>query len=486
MGYARIIGGGPKGRYTIELDYGEATRAALLGALDVAIAGLTLKLSELEVKLAEAKAKEDEQVERIKAAQDAYIATSATLAPGSPRPDSGAIKFEMLELQKLRLLYAPLRTALQARKYELATARKRRAYWADFAATETRQAWCADFTEDAAIGSLAATVDVPGESNLLLIAPGARPWNPSDGVLTARELMSPEQVFFNAAILPGWQKFKPTYRWGTITSIDKANDTASVDLFDATSSARRLPVNQTGSLADVPIQYQTCNSACFEVGDRVIVKFNGQEWSEPRIIGFLDNPKPCDWQCWGLFNGPCFATELQPSFDAVTNVAAVYEGRIDGGEWFVFDWDPDLQQFVHTYESLDGDIVPPGTSTEETVYLSIRSGQPSNLPPGTFPAMAGYVSIFVWPHFKWQSNGAFPVPGLDLVFSRYAFAEVRITVGGSVVFNAAARSNNLVSLTGNVDPGWGAKSRSGINNRFNQAIGTALVVPVEYTLSTEE
>ena len=115
-----------------------------------------------------------------------------------------------------------------------------------------------------------------------------------DGQLWSRELLSPEQVYFNAAILPGWQKDKPTYRWGTASNIDYDNDTMTVTLSDTpTSSAQRLNVNKVSTLSDVPVEYLTCNADAFADGDRVVVQFTGQSWDDPKVIGFVDNPKQC-------------------------------------------------------------------------------------------------------------------------------------------------------------------------------------------------
>jgi hypothetical protein len=114
--------------------------------------------------------------------------------------------------------------------------------------------------------------------------------------------MTPPQAYYNAAILPGWQKFKPTYRSGVITAI--SGDTADVLLDEAKSSASDIAdiglvnvefdVNQTTTLTNVPIVYQDCNGTVFEVGDGVVVQFMSQSWSAPRIIGFLSNPKLCN------------------------------------------------------------------------------------------------------------------------------------------------------------------------------------------------
>lgn len=296
MGYAKIISGGELGRYTIELDYGASTRTAILAAVDVLIGQITTKLAAVQVKLTAADEKEAAQRVKVAEAQAEYIAQSQSVAPGSPAPSSAVFKFEVGKLTQLQIISAPLRLQKAALDFDMAQTRRRRDYWQAFNPIETREAWCTDLTEDRAAGSYVATMDIPGESALIVLAPGARAWSAGDGVLTARELMSPEQAYFNAAILPGWQKDKPTYRWGTITVLDKEASLCSVALFDAVSSAQRLPINQAGTLTGVPITYMECNADAFEVGDNVVVKFIGQDWDQPVVIGFLDNPKPCiDW-----------------------------------------------------------------------------------------------------------------------------------------------------------------------------------------------
>jgi hypothetical protein len=112
-------------------------------------------------------------------------------------------------------------------------------------------------------------------------------------LLTAREVQSPEQAFWNAAVLPGWQKWKPTYRLGTITALDVEADTASVTLDAATSSAQGLNVNQATSLTAVPVEYMTCNASAFEIGDACLVQFVGQDQAAPKVVGFKDHPKSC-------------------------------------------------------------------------------------------------------------------------------------------------------------------------------------------------
>lgn len=157
------------------------------------------------------------------------------------------------------------------------------------------EAWCADLTEDAA-GEV-KTIEVNGEfgaeGSIRVVAPQEVAPSLAAGDVVAREVQAGAQAYFNAAILPGWQKFKPTYRAGTITRVDAAANVVDVDLDTARSSAQRLEINQSGSLSDVPVRYMTCDASAFEVGDRAIVEFQSQDWTQPVVIGFVERPRGC-------------------------------------------------------------------------------------------------------------------------------------------------------------------------------------------------
>lgn len=116
-----------------------------------------------------------------------------------------------------------------------------------------------------------------------------------DGIIAPRAAMSPAQVFFNAAILPGIQKWRPTYRIGRIHDI--LGDVCAVQLEPAQSSALGLDVNLSTWLTAVPIQYRECNGAAFEEDDRVVVKFAGDPLA-PTVTGFADNPRLCGMPVW--------------------------------------------------------------------------------------------------------------------------------------------------------------------------------------------
>jgi|GEM_PF-4764971 len=162
-----------------------------------------------------------------------------------------------------------------------------------FPEDKTIEAWCADFTKD--LSGVVKTVEVPGESAAIQISPGyngAAEYVASEaGQLVPTVTQGAAQTFYNLAILPGWQKWKPTFRYGIITS--KTGDVCNVNLEAAQSSQQHLNVNQSTTLSNVQIDYMTCNGAAFSVGDVVLVKFVGQNWNEPRVIGFKKNPKPC-------------------------------------------------------------------------------------------------------------------------------------------------------------------------------------------------
>lgn len=175
------------------------------------------------------------------------------------------------------------RTALQKRKSFL------QAHMPD---DETISAWCADYTED--ISGIVGTIEVPGEDKYINIRPGyvGAMYSPlRDGILLPTVVNTPEQWFYNLAMLPGWQKWMPLYRYGVITSI--SGDVCTVSLDDIRSSQQNIAINQDSLILDVPIEYMDCNGEAFEVNDHVLISFTGQNWGSPKVIGFKENPKEC-------------------------------------------------------------------------------------------------------------------------------------------------------------------------------------------------
>lgn len=406
MGRASITNNLGLGRYRIKLDTGEARRVALVNAVNQALAIAGSKLTAAQEQVALADAQEAEARENI------TILISQIIALGNDEAAVGlARKVLAVEQQKYAKLVAqnqPVRRQCASLKDVQADLLRQRTAWESLQTITYKEAWCTDYTLSA--GGSVATIDIPGDSSLTLIAPGCRAprngdgtistaskaaalsrranelisageklsavnvrittatteetalraqvtaaqatyvatptdenykvfeaktkelatkrheianltlskqtievtigrlnqeiayWTAraasetpyaGDGALLERELTSPAQAYFNAAILPGWQKWMPTYRWGTASNVNETTNTMDVTLGPATSSAQRLNVNKENSLNSVAVEYMTCHAAAFEDGDNVIVEFTGQSFESPKVIGFLDNPREC-------------------------------------------------------------------------------------------------------------------------------------------------------------------------------------------------
>lgn len=195
---------------------------------------------------------------------------------------------------------------LNSLKMQKASVEKQKTYLEDhFPADYDISAWCADFSEDMAAGYDVKTIEVPGEVGTIQIAPGYHETTPGTGAaydISAGQMMpsvtcSPAQAYLAMALLPGYQKWKPTYRYGTITAKDDDANTANVTLEDIRSSQQDIVINQTETLENVTVDYMDCNSQAFEVDDSVLIKFTGHSWDNPVVIGFKDNPKPCATEC---------------------------------------------------------------------------------------------------------------------------------------------------------------------------------------------
>lgn len=310
MGKATIIDGGADGLYTIKIDAGAQQQASRVEAINQELTTVAERIAQAETEYLATTTAETNAMAILNVAIEAY----ASAVQADPETASTADVDRLTGAYYEASAYAAqARVRLQALMLQQRQLESDKSNLAAAPAEETREAWCVDLTEDAS-GDV-ATIEVPGEPGTVLVAPGGRAPSAGDGALLARELMTPEQAFFNAAILPGWQKWMPTFRTGTITAINSENDTADVSLDAATSSAQGLGINQAGSLSGVPIEYMECNAAAFEVGDPCVVRFDGQSWDAPKVVGFAREPKAC---------GPEFVTV------AIAQIAD-YDGTLNTG-----------------------------------------------------------------------------------------------------------------------------------------------------------
>jgi len=259
MGKGEIISEDGQGQYTIDVLYDRSKYDAIIADLDDRIAVLTAEIADLQTQLA-------------------------------GDPDN-----------------VGLQTKLKFAKVHKLSAEKRKEYMQDNAPETSRKTvWCADYTTG--LTGIVGTLELPGngDAGTVQIAPGfdddAAYSQADHGIMTHAVTESPAAAFYNLAMLPGWQRWRPLFRRGTILSIDRDLGTATVRIEDATSfgpiNAVELDVNESDSdLEDVPFDYMSCDHAAFAEDDEIVVKFRGQAdgdgWTDPVIIGFQTNPKMC-------------------------------------------------------------------------------------------------------------------------------------------------------------------------------------------------
>lgn len=185
-------------------------------------------------------------------------------------------------------------TKLKLTKASLLATQK---YLQDLATKINTTGWCVDVTED--MTGTVGTIEVPGERGSFVNLHSDNVHTPArDGQLEKAGAGKTAGVIWNLAMLPGWQKWKPTYRYGTITALTIAETEGGTDYCDVTleasvSTQQTLDVNQTTTLSNVEIDYMDCNGAGFKVGDIVVVQFISQNWDSPKVIGYKTEPKYC-------------------------------------------------------------------------------------------------------------------------------------------------------------------------------------------------
>ena len=288
VGQGSVTGHRGDALYDILFDYGTAYVSSVITRIDRDVEALDTSIADLQSKRSAIQA----TLSPLLANVDALIANVADAANDQQREiavtavnDATKIALEAgFALPKIDddIADATIAAAnLRARKNDLIA----------LSLSNARTAWCADYTTLAS--GPVATIEIDGEQPKILIAPGGAQPTAGYGRLQHRMAMTGAATYLNAALLPGWQKYKPTYRSGVLTAIDRGNNLGNISLDAATSSAQSLPINQSDTLLNVEFQYMTCNNLAFTVGDSVVVQFENQDWAQPKIIGFVSNPKPC-------------------------------------------------------------------------------------------------------------------------------------------------------------------------------------------------
>jgi len=179
---------------------------------------------------------------------------------------------------------------------------------------ETKQydVWCCDYALN--LNNNIGTIEVPGELVNLNIQPGynnnAVYDQDRDGQLQTTFCGTPASTFYNYAMMPGWQKWMPTFRYATLTNLSL--DYCTITLDHVTSSAQGLYINAQTTYDLVSIKYMDCNGEAFQEKDRVVAEFLGQDFENPQVIGFIDHPRPCHtYLARVIFGGSCFIWDIR-------------------------------------------------------------------------------------------------------------------------------------------------------------------------------
>jgi len=278
------------GLYTVALDLGQTEKAYQLEQVQGLLFKLETDLETAQMQLQERQA----ALAATRTALDAVIAAYE----GQPLNAETIKSMDALNdaLYQARQQVRSTESVIAFIKAQITAAELKRTQLDGLEVEKVVQAWCTDGQPDL-LGTV-ATVEVPGElKGPVLIRPGffdGATYTPTrDGKLLKLPLQSAAQAYFNAAMLPGWQKYQPTYRFGTITVLNESENLCNVQLEPAVSSAQRLPVNPQSALSGVPIIYRECNARAFREGDSVLIEFSNQQQDSPRVIGFKDYPRSC-------------------------------------------------------------------------------------------------------------------------------------------------------------------------------------------------
>ena len=157
--------------------------------------------------------------------------------------------------------------------------------------------WCADYTRK--LTGEVGTIEIDAEPGRegYIIHPGYQGKAAFDctkhGVIQSPFSQSPCGAFMSFALKPAWQKWRPTFRKGTIADIDYTAGKCRVTLDGGNSSIQQLSINKATDLENVEFSYMGCDAAGFEKGDRVVVRFTEQNPDKPKVVGFVTHPRPC-------------------------------------------------------------------------------------------------------------------------------------------------------------------------------------------------
>lgn len=300
----------------------------------------------------------------------------------------------------------------------------------DDGSPETKQAWCADLTED--LSGTVGIIEIAGDIKKgVNVQPGfggnaaynaARDGNFHD-VPASGGSQPATGVYWNWAMRSGWQKWRSEYRYGTIRTIDYGADTCTVTLEACLGTDTGLDVNQATG-ASCTISYMNCNAAAFEVGDNVVVKFSHDaqnNWVNPVVIGFKSEPKGCFNYVlvtgWHLTENDYWVTLLDVRTQAVAeieidDIPIVFPCALSD----IQDWLDEREDLVfeelYTQASLSASWGTPSTITDPTDI----QGSMSECTPG-FPLPEEGTTIYT-NHYVSTASAPSGLEGLNNTYYR--------------------------------------------------------------------
>lgn len=296
MGRATIISGGDEGKYRVRIKYDRRRADAEIAKLQAEIPDIQAAAADIVPEITQA----ENDLVYLHQVMSAKIHELGQTMPGTAEQSSAqsAVRGAKKDLDKQEMVLSGLRQEQRRLEFEIAR-RETRIRFLQTSIPEDREtdAWCADYTEN--LTGDVGTIE-PGRiepDRLPTIMPGGPDGESAahdtsrDGALQAVNAGTVASAFYNYAMLPGAARWRPRYRAGVIKSI--SGGTCTVDLDSLLLTHQRLPAGPAETLTDVPIVYMDCNESAFETDDHVIVTFEDQDPSKPRVIGFVDNPRPC-------------------------------------------------------------------------------------------------------------------------------------------------------------------------------------------------
>jgi len=317
MAKATILSAAGEGQYQVQVAYDRTRAEAEIAARQADISVITERLTALGAEITTAQLARDSAYQTLQSKISLLTAAQNSGDPGEEEAARGEVVMATSAYRSSLEALTTLQTEQRGLRLRKVSAENRiQSLQDNLPADHEVTAWCADY--NAALSGEVGLIETglvegppyiikpAGDSAALAAYDQA-----SDGQLTPVLSMTPAAAMLNYGRLPGLTKWRPRYRTGVVTALDTDTDLADIDLDAATSGHQALGINQSTVLTDVPVEYLSCNAKAFTVGDQVVVAFTDGDWSQPKLVGFVDHPKPCETQPYLFIQSIPFVDEIE-------------------------------------------------------------------------------------------------------------------------------------------------------------------------------